>query len=88
MHLPLNSIAKHVIFYYKDMRTVTLDILGDKAVDLLKDLEALKVIRIKSNELDAERSTIDLAQKYSGAMTQQSIKEINKQLRDLRNEWD
>jgi hypothetical protein len=70
------------------MRTVTLDILDDKAVNLLKDLEALNVIRIQNDKEEAELTNTDLAKKYSGSMTKQSIEEVDKQLRDLRNEWD
>lgn len=69
------------------MTTITLDILDDKAIDLLKDLESLKVIRlhqINENKI----SSLNLAAKYSGAMTKQSLEDIDKQLNDLRNEWD
>jgi hypothetical protein len=69
------------------MTTVTLDILDDKAINLLKDLESLKVIRLHQiKETKTELS--NLAAKYSGAMTKQPIEEIDKQLNDLRNEWD
>jgi hypothetical protein len=69
------------------MRTVTLDILKDEGFNLLKDLEALKIIRIKNND-ELKASTSNLAAKYSGAMSKQSPEEIDKQLNDLRNEWD
>jgi len=70
------------------MRTITLDILDDKALNFLKDLESLKVIRIQDNNEASKGAPINLASKYSGAMTKQSIEEIDKQLNDLRNEWD
>ncbi len=66
------------------MRTVTLDILKDEAFNLLKDLEALKIIRIQSNNEEQKTSTVNLAAKYSGSMTKQSIEEIDQQLKDLR----
>ncbi len=66
------------------MRTITLDILDDKAVNLLRDLEALNVIRIQESK-EEPFSGADFAKKYSGAMTKQPIEEIEKQLRDLRN---
>jgi hypothetical protein len=68
------------------MRTVTLDILDDKAVNLLRDLEALKIIRIQDDKEVTGRPIKDFAKKYSGSMTKQSIEEVDKQLRDLRNE--
>jgi hypothetical protein len=70
-----------------DMTTITLDILKDEGFNLLKDLEALKIIRIKNKE-EVKALPSNLAAKYSGAMTKQSPAEIDKQLNDLRNEWD
>ena len=70
------------------MRTVTLDILKDEAFDLLKDLEALNVIRIQSEKEEPTTSREDLAAKYSGAMSKQSTEDVDKQLNELRNEWD
>lgn len=69
------------------MTTITLDILDDKAIDLLKDLESLKVIRLHQIN-ENKTSSLNLAAKYSGAMTKQSLEDIDKQLNDLRNEWD
>lgn len=70
------------------MRTITVDILDNKALKLLKDLESLKVIRIQNKKEEVRTVSANLSAKYSGAMTKQSIEEINKQLNDLRNEWD
>lgn len=70
------------------MTTITVDILDDKAFDLLKDLESLKAIRIQNKKEDGKIASANLSAKYSGAMTKQSLEEINKQLNDLRNEWD
>jgi hypothetical protein len=69
------------------MTTVTLDILDNKALNLLKDLEALKIIRIQKNK-EIKAAPVNLAAKYSGAMTKQPVEEVDKQLDDLRNEWD
>ena len=70
------------------MRTVTLDILKDEAINLLKDLEALKIIKIQSDNEATHTQPVNLAAKYSGRMSKQSAEEINKELDDLRNEWD
>ena len=69
------------------MKTVTLDILKDEAYNLLKDLETLKIIRIKDKTPDTATS-MNLATKYSGAMSKQSKDEIDNQWNELRNEWD
>jgi len=70
------------------MRTVILDILKDEAFDLLKDLEALKIIRIQDAGEIPKRAMVNLSAKYAGKMTRQSVDEINKQFNDLRKEWD
>ena len=71
------------------MKTITLDILNDRAVDLLKDLEALNVIKVHDNNVNEEHSKqINRIKSLKGKMAQQSREEIDKQLNDLRNEWD
>jgi hypothetical protein len=70
------------------MRTVTLDIIDDKAINVLKGLESLNVIKLHDDVKNDVPATLDLASKYSGAMTRQTIEEIDKQLKDLRDEWN
>ncbi|HOA38763.1 MAG TPA: hypothetical protein PLQ32_13245 [Flavihumibacter sp.] len=69
------------------MQTITIDIINNKAVRLLHDLELLQLIRVrreKQNPVDS----IDWAAKYKGAMTKQPISDIDDQLNELRNEWE
>jgi predicted transcriptional regulator len=66
------------------MTTVTVDIIDEKALTLLKDLEALKIIRMHYDERDVTK--VDFA-KYKGKMTKQPIEEVEKQLKELRGEW-
>ena len=70
------------------MKTVTLDILNDKAMNLLKDLELLKLIRVRRQTSTNQELKKDLIAKYKGAMTSQNKDEIDRQLQDLRNEWE
>lgn len=70
------------------MRTVTVDILNDEALNLLKDLEALNVIRVHQSNEDKGSASVNNIKSYKGLMSKQSLDEINKQLNDLRNEWD
>jgi hypothetical protein len=69
------------------MKTVTLDILDDKAINLLKDLEVMKVIKLHEPEDRNSEKPINSFTKYKGMMTKQPIKEIDKQLKELRDEW-
>ncbi|MCZ4223328.1 hypothetical protein [Pedobacter rhodius] len=69
------------------MRTVTLDILDDNALNLLKDLELLKVIRLRRDDQPEISLSENLVKKYKGSMVSQSKDEIDNQLENLRNEW-
>ena len=66
------------------IQTVTVDIIDDKALKLLQDLELLQLIRVRKGETKAN---VNWEKKYKGAMTKQPITEINDQLSDLRSEW-
>jgi hypothetical protein len=69
------------------MKTLTVDIINDKALDLLKDLEALKLIRVRKNISDTKSHTVDWS-KRKGTMKKQSTEEIDLQLSELRNGWE
>ena len=70
------------------MTTVTIDILNDKALNLLRDLELLKLIRLRKDKGESNVNGVNLVAKYKGAMTRQPLSEIDQQLKDLRNEWE
>jgi hypothetical protein len=67
------------------MTTLTIDVLNDKALNLLKDLEMLKIIRVRNNKQVADTNADDLVSKYKGAMSAQALNDVDKQLSDLRN---
>jgi hypothetical protein len=69
------------------MRTITIDIINEKAMNLLRDLELLKLIRLRRDQTETKQATVDWT-KYKGAMTKQSFNEIDRQLDNLRNEWE
>lgn len=66
------------------IQTVTIDIINDKALKLLQDLELLQLIRMRKEE--SPTPTI-WAERYKGAMSKQSISDIDNQLNELRNGW-
>ncbi len=69
------------------MQTVTVDIINNKALKLLQDLEVLDLIRLHGEKKDTSIN-YDRATKYKGAMTKQPLTEIDNQLNDLRNGWE
>ncbi len=68
------------------MQTVTVDILNNKAIKLLKDLEQLQLIRLRKAALKIASS--DSVKKYKGKMKKQPLTEVDNQLKDLRKEWE
>jgi hypothetical protein len=66
------------------IQTITIDIINDKAIKLLQDLELLQLIRLRKEK---STSIINWAERYKGAMSKQPIADIENQLNQLRNEW-
>ncbi len=69
------------------MQTLTIDIINNKALKLLQDLELLQLIRVRKENPVPEKIA-NWAEKYKGAMTKQSLNDIDKQLNELRSEWE
>jgi len=67
------------------IKTVTIDIINEKAIKLLQDLELLQLIRLHK---DKNESGSPNWKKYKGAMTKQSLNDIDNQLNELRNGWE
>jgi hypothetical protein len=68
------------------MQTLTIDIINSKAVRLLHELEQLQLIRVRKEK--QEPVIINWATKYKGAMSKQTLNEIEIQLNELRNGWE
>ena len=66
------------------MKTITIDIINEKAIHLLQDLELLKLIRLRKGKVGQLTDWT----KYKGAMSKEPISEVDRQLNDLRNEWE
>jgi len=69
------------------MKTLTIDIINEKAIKLIRDMELLKLIRVRKGKSQPEEA-INWAAKYKGAMQKQPLKEVDDQLRDLRSSWE
>jgi hypothetical protein len=67
------------------MRTITIDIINEKAIILLRDLELLKLIRLRKDTTKKTTETNWL--QYKGLMSKEPIDMINRQLDELRNQW-
>ena len=71
----------------KAMQTLTIDVLNNKAIKLLNDLELLQLIHVRK-ENEKATNKINWAAKYKGTMTKQPLSDIDNQLKELRNEWE
>ena len=69
------------------MQTLIIDIINDKALKLIQDMELLKLIRVRKEKVRQEES-INWTAKYKGAMQKQPLNEIDEQLNDLRSSWE
>lgn len=69
------------------MQTITIDILNKKALKLLEDLEHLQLIRLHK-EIKRSSTPANRIRQYKGAMAKQSIDDVDKQLNELRDEWE
>jgi hypothetical protein len=69
------------------MQTITIDIINNKAVRLLQELELLQLIRMRKEKTQPGSET-DWAAKYKGAMAKQPLTDIDDQLNELRNGWE
>ena len=68
------------------MQTITIDIINEKALRLLKELEFLQLIRVRKEKAE-QPATINFA-KYKGMLSQQPLTEVDQQLHELRNGWE
>lgn len=65
------------------MQTITVDILNEKALSLLRNLEKLNLIKLQvgpSNDVKEEQDW----SKFKGAMSKQSLDKIDSQLNEIR----
>ncbi|NBB89290.1 MAG: hypothetical protein GVX96_05850 [Bacteroidetes bacterium] len=69
------------------MRTITIDIINENVLSLLRDLELLKLIRLREEKPGEKPGNGDWT-KYKGAMSKQPIEKIDEQLKELRSEWE
>ena len=69
------------------VKTLTIDIINDKAIKMIQDMELQKLIRVRKKSIQKEES-INWAAKYKGAMEKQPLNEVDNQLTDLRSSWE
>lgn len=68
------------------IKTITIDLINEKAMKLLQDMEQLQLIRVRREKADPDM--INWSRLYKGAMSKQSLNDIENQLSELREGWE
>jgi len=67
------------------MRLVTVELLNDKALALLRQLEQLKVLRLV---LPGRKETDEPKRQWAGSISKETASKMLRSLNQSRNEWD
>ncbi|MCY7353120.1 MAG: hypothetical protein LH606_21100 [Cytophagaceae bacterium] len=66
------------------MQTLLVEILNEKALPLLRNLENLDVIRL----VPSQKSKRRLAEELWGSISPELAEDLHRQLEEMRNEWE
>jgi hypothetical protein len=69
-------------------QTITVDIINEKALNLLMDMERLELISLRREWDEVLAINKGDVAKYKGTMSKQSIQQVDKQLDELRGGWE
>ncbi|MBX2900550.1 MAG: hypothetical protein KF775_12920 [Cyclobacteriaceae bacterium] len=68
------------------MQTITIDILNEKALELIKKLEEMNLVKV------TKETTVSKSRKkpsdYKGILSDKSGSELLESIKKSRNEWD
>ena len=70
----------------KYMKTVTIEIKKDIAMEFLKNLESMRVLRVI--EENTTQSGQKLSERFAGSISKERSEELQKELTQMRKEWD
>ena len=68
------------------MQTITIDIINDKVLQLLKELEQMHFIKVRENKKQEVNKISELKGKLK--LTAEQSKDLHQYLKDIRNEWE
>lgn len=67
------------------MQTITIEILDDKALAILKELAFQRMIKLQ--QIEPADYKVAQMKSLKGAMKKQLISDVDNQLNELRNDW-
>ena len=68
------------------MKTVTIEIKNDIAMSFLRNLESMRILRVIENKIDP--GVLKLSERFAGCLSKERTEELQKELIQLRNEWE
>jgi len=68
------------------MKTVTVEIKNDIALTFLHNLESMNVLRVIDDKTTKAKQK--LSERFAGCLSKERIEELQKELTQMRNEWE
>jgi hypothetical protein len=68
------------------MRTITIEIINDIAIQFLQNLENLKVIKMVNDKTDTSKQKP--SKRFSGCISKEKADELQLELNKMKNEWE
>ena len=70
------------------MSTALIEIKDDIAYSFLYQLERMNVLRVVKRQHDKNGNSQKLSERFAGALSSERVDELQKELIQMRNEWD
>ena len=70
------------------MSTAVIEINNDLAYGFLYNLERMNVLRVVSRQNAQNSNRQKLSQRFAGSLSSERVDELQKELNQMRNEWD
>jgi hypothetical protein len=69
-------------------RTYHVELLNEGVLNLLRDMELMKLIKLTAQSTERKIPGKRLVSKYKGALSSKSLEDTDSQLRELRDGWE
>lgn len=69
------------------MAVVTLELLNENAINLLKELEAMHIVRLIQSDVKKQKQTTSKS-RYAGTISKKTATMLLKHVEQSRNEWE
>ena len=67
---------------------ITIELLNEHALNLLRDLEKMSIIRMISDPILPKRTTHPIKSRFAGRVSQTTAANLHLQLNQLRTSWE